>query len=80
MLVLPQMLHGTRFAPGLQFPFSQGQYPVALGFKSPTDLLLMLALNPASPPTFTPSPTLSGVPAPCFVGTKQTNAQLIEAA
>jgi hypothetical protein len=33
MLAISQMLHGVGFAPGLQSPYCQGQYLLALGFK-----------------------------------------------
>jgi hypothetical protein len=60
MLAFIQMLQGVGFTPGLQSPYSQGQYLLALGFKSPADTPPKPLLVPA--PTVIPPPTLAGVP------------------
>jgi hypothetical protein len=72
ILQFSQLLQGIDFAPGLQSPYSQGQYPLALGFKSPANVVPKHL--PAPAPTVTPPPTLAGVPAPSFARTEQTAA------
>jgi hypothetical protein len=62
MLQFSQMLQGIGFAPGLQSPYSQGEYRLALEFKSPEDAVPKHLPAPSS--TVTPPPTLAGVPAP----------------
>jgi hypothetical protein len=71
-LAFSQMLQGVGFVPGLQSPYSQGQYPLALGFKSPTDAHPMPL--PALVPAFTLLATLLGIPALVFAWTKRTAA------
>jgi hypothetical protein len=76
MLAFTQMLQGIGFAPGLQSPYSQWQYPLALGFKSPADAIPKHLLTPA--PAVTPPPTLAGIHSPSFVRTEQTAAHPAE--
>jgi hypothetical protein len=76
MLQFSQMLHGIGFAPGLQSPYSQGEYPLALGFKSPANAVPKHL--PAPSPAVIPPPTLAGVPAPSFARTEQTSAHPAE--
>jgi hypothetical protein len=76
MLAIFQMLQGVGFAPRLQSPYSQGQYPLALGFKSPVDV--HPSPLPALAPTITSPTTLARVPAPVFARTEQTAALHIE--
>jgi hypothetical protein len=59
MLQFLQLLQGIGIVPGLQSPYSQGQYPLALGFKSPVDVVPKHF--PAPTPAVTPPPTLVGV-------------------
>jgi hypothetical protein len=73
-----QMLQGIGFALGLQSPYTQGQYPLALGFKSPVEARPNPL--PAPTPAITPLPTLAGVPAPLFAQTKETAARPVESA
>jgi hypothetical protein len=69
MLQFSQMLQGIGFVPRLQFPYNQGQYPLALGFKSLVDAIPKPLPTPAH--AITPLPTLAGVPAPCFLGPRK---------
>jgi hypothetical protein len=73
MQAISQMLHDVGFAPGLQSPYSQGQYPLALGFKPPQDVSAMHLPAPAT--VFTPPATLPGVPAPAFGRTEQNEIE-----
>jgi hypothetical protein len=76
MVAFTQMLQGARFVPGLQSAYSQGKYPLALGFKSPADAIPKHLPTPVA--AVTPPPTLVGVPAPLFARTKQTITRLAE--
>jgi hypothetical protein len=67
MLQFSQILQGIGFAPGLQSPYSQGEYLLVLGFKSPADAVPKHL--PVPSPAVTPPPTLAGVPAPSFART-----------
>ena len=62
-----QMLTGVRFTPGLQSSYSQGKYPLALGFKTPLDVTPLL--RPII--EFTPPATLPTVRTPAFGRTEQ---------
>jgi hypothetical protein len=64
MQAISQILHNVGFVLGLQSPYSEGQYSLALGFKPPQDVSAMRL--PAPAPAFTPLATLPGVPAPAF--------------
>jgi hypothetical protein len=76
MLILIQ---GVGFAPRLQFPFSQGQYLLALGFKPLTDGLPVRLSVPPAAPTVTPPTTIPGVLAPGFPRSDQTGPRSINA-
>jgi hypothetical protein len=67
------------FAPGLQFPFNQGQYPLALGFKPLTDGLPMRLSVPPAAPAVTPPATIPGIPAPDFPQSEQTGPRSTDA-
>ena len=60
MLAFYKMLQSIGFAPTLHSPFSQGQYPIALGFKSPPDRCEAVMAPPAPkiPQTKMPPPSL----------------------
>jgi hypothetical protein len=73
MQAVSQMLHGVGFAPVLQSSYTQGEYPLALGFKPPADVsakcLLALAIE------FTPPATLPGVPTPVLGRTEENQSE-----
>ena len=66
MLQFTQLLQGVGFTPALQSSYSEGQYPPALRFKAPADVV-----PPAAAIEFTPPATLPGVPTPAFGRTEQ---------
>jgi hypothetical protein len=78
MIAFHKMLQGVDFAPALHSPFSQGQYPLVFGFKSPPNPCeaVMAPPPPKIPQTETPPPSLSGVPLPGSTGPEQNLAQL----
>jgi hypothetical protein len=76
MLQFSQMLQGIGFAPGLQSPYSQGEYPLALGFKFSADAVPKHL--PAPSPAVTPPPTLARDSAPSFARTEQNGARPAE--
>jgi hypothetical protein len=78
MLAIFQMLQGVGFSPRLQSLYSQGQYPLALGFESPTDVHPNPL--PVPVPAINPPPILAGVPAPVFARTEQTILCHVESA
>ena len=69
MLAFTQMLQGVGFVLGLQSPYNQGQYPLALVFKFLADAPPKALSVPI--PVATPPPTLAGVPT-----SKQTAVRL----
>jgi hypothetical protein len=60
MQAISQMLHGVGFAPALQSSYTQGEYPLALGFKPPPDVSAKRLPAPAI--QFTPPATIPGFP------------------
>ena len=62
-----QMLQGAGFTPRLQSSYSQGKYPLALGFKTPPDVTPL----PKPAIEFTPLTTLPGVQTLVFGRTEQ---------
>ena len=66
-------MHGVGFAPALQSSYTQGLYPLALGFKPPPDESTMLLLAPTV--EFIPPATLLGAPAPIFGQTKENKTE-----
>ena len=76
ILAIFQMLQGVRFAPWLQSPYSQGQYPLALEFKSPANV----HPNPLPTPTpaITPPSTLARIPILVLAWTEKTVVRPIE--
>jgi hypothetical protein len=73
MQAISQMLHGVGFVPALQSSYTQGEYPLALGFKPPPDVSAKRLPAPAI--QFTPPATLSGVPTPALGGTKENQSE-----
>jgi hypothetical protein len=73
MQAISQMLHGVGFAPALQSSYTQGEYPLALGFKPPPDVSAKRL--PALAIEFTPPATLPGVPAPAFGRTEENQTE-----
>jgi hypothetical protein len=73
------LVQGVGFVPGLQFPFSYGQYPLALGFKPPTDGLPMRLSVPPAALAVTPPATIPGVPTPGFPRSDQTGPRSTDA-
>jgi hypothetical protein len=69
MQAISQMLHGVGFAPALQSSYTQGEYPLALGFKPPPDVSAKRLPAPAI--EFTPPATLPGVPTPALGRTEE---------
>jgi hypothetical protein len=73
MQAISQMLHGVGFAPALQSSYTQGEYPLALGFKPLPDVLAKHLPTPAI--EFTPPATLPGVPALVFGRTEENQTE-----
>jgi hypothetical protein len=73
MQAISQMLHGVGFAPALQSSYTQGEYPLALGFKPPPDVSAKRL--PASTIEFTPPATLPGVPTPTLGQTEENQSE-----
>jgi hypothetical protein len=70
---ISQMLHGVGFAPALQSSYSQAEYPLALGFKPPPDVLAKRLPAPAI--EFTSPATLLGVPTPALGRTEESQSE-----
>jgi hypothetical protein len=73
MQAISQMLHGVGFAPALQSLYTQGEYPLALGFKRPPDVSAKHLPAPAI--EFTPPATLPGVPTPVLGRTEENQSE-----
>jgi hypothetical protein len=73
MQAISQMLHGVGFAPALHSSYTQGEYPLALGFKLPPDVSAKCLPTPAI--EFTPPATLPGVPALAFGRTEENQTE-----
>jgi hypothetical protein len=73
MQAISQMLHGVGFAPTLQSSYTQGEYPLALGFKPPPDISAKRL--PALAIEFTPPATLPGVPTPTLGRTEENQSE-----
>jgi hypothetical protein len=73
MQAISQLLHGVGFASALQSSYTQGEYPLALGFKPPSDVstkrLLVLVIE------LTPPAILPGVPVPIFGRTRENETE-----
>ena len=72
MVTFIQMLQGAGFAPRLQSAYSQGQYPLVLGFKFPVDVVPKHLPTPTT--AVTPPPTLVEIPTSLIAQTEQTVA------
>jgi hypothetical protein len=73
MQAISQLLHGVGFAPVLQSSYTQGEYPLALGFKLPPDVSAKRLPAPAI--EFTPPTTLPGIPALAFGRTGENETE-----
>jgi hypothetical protein len=73
MQAISQMLYGVGFAPALQSSYTQGEYPLALGFKPLPDVSAKRLPAPAI--EFTPPATLLGIPAPTFGRTEENQTE-----
>jgi hypothetical protein len=73
MQAIFQMLHGVGFAPALQSSYTQGEYPLVLGFKPPPDVSAKRL--PASAIQFTPPTTIPGVPIPALGRTEENQSE-----
>jgi hypothetical protein len=75
-----QLLHGVGFAPDLQSSYTQGEYPLALGFKP--SLEVSAKRLPAPTIEFTLPAILPGIPALAFgrTGENETEERPGEAA
>ena len=71
MQVFSQMLQGVGFTPALQSSYNQGQYPLALGFKTPPHVTPL----PRPVIDFTPPATLPGVQTPAFGQTEENPSE-----
>jgi hypothetical protein len=73
MQAIFQMLHGVGFAPTLQSSYTQGEYPLALGFKPLPNVSAKRLPAPAI--QFTPPATILGVPTPALGQTEKNQSE-----
>jgi hypothetical protein len=73
MQAISQMLHDVGFAPALQSSYTQGEYPLALGFKPPPDISAKCLPAPAI--QFTLPATIPGVPTPALGRTEENQSE-----
>jgi hypothetical protein len=76
MQAISQMLHGIGFAPALQSSYTQGEYPLALGFKPPPDVSAKRLPAPAI--EFTPPTLYQGFQPLLLVGPRKIKLKSVQ--